>query len=124
MIALRAALCNFKAGGSAACVAAWSAFMGTFVSVGTRYKTGHTCEVSGHYRFDGYTDGTSTPSPRPEEMNIPLSREETRELKDAMDQLSLDAQFAARRIREKPSEELNDLRETLQGEIVDRSSSS
>jgi ElaB/YqjD/DUF883 family membrane-anchored ribosome-binding protein len=46
-------------------------------------------------------------------------REELRELRDSLDQYSLDAQWAARKIREKPTEELNELRETLQGEIVD-----
>jgi len=46
-------------------------------TVGTRYRTGQTCEVSGRYRFDGYTDGTSTPTPTAEEREIPLSRGET-----------------------------------------------
>ncbi len=46
-------------------------------TVGTRYKTGQKCEASGRYRFDGYTDGTTSPSPRPEEREIPLSRGET-----------------------------------------------
>ena len=43
----------------------------------TRYKTGQTCVTTGTYRFDGYTDGTSTPSPTPEEMEIDLERNET-----------------------------------------------
>lgn len=38
---------------------------------------------------------------------------------DSLDQFSIDATWAARRIREKPTEELTELRETLQGEIVD-----
>lgn len=46
-------------------------------------------------------------------------KEEMRELRDSLDQFSIDAQWAARKIREKPTEELNELRETLQGEIVD-----
>jgi chromosome segregation ATPase len=46
-------------------------------------------------------------------------REEMREFRDSLDQFSIDAQWAARKIREKPTEELNELRETLQGEIVD-----
>ena len=46
-------------------------------------------------------------------------REEMRELRHSMHQFSIDATWAARKIREKPSEELNELRETLQGEIVD-----
>lgn len=43
----------------------------------TRYKTGEECEVSGRYRFDGYTDGTNHPRPTKEEEEIPLSRGET-----------------------------------------------
>ena len=43
----------------------------------TRFKTGETCIVSGRYRFDGYTDGTWTPSPTAEEMEIPLTKGET-----------------------------------------------
>jgi len=46
-------------------------------------------------------------------------REEMREFRDSLDQFSIDAQWAARKIREKPTEELNELRETLQGELVD-----
>ena len=46
-------------------------------------------------------------------------REEMKELRDSLDQFSIDAQWAARKIREKPAEELTELRETLQGEIVD-----
>jgi hypothetical protein len=37
-----------------------------------RYKTGQVCPSKGNYRFDGYTDGTWTPSPTAEEMVIPL----------------------------------------------------
>lgn len=47
------------------------------VSTSTRFKTGQECNESGVYRFDGYTDGTSTPAPRSEEREIPLSRGET-----------------------------------------------
>ena len=43
----------------------------------TRFKTGEKCVVSGRYRFDGYTDGTHSPPPRPEEQEIPLSKGET-----------------------------------------------
>lgn len=43
----------------------------------TRFKTGQKCETSGAYRFDGYTDGTTTPAPKSEEQEIPLSRGET-----------------------------------------------
>jgi hypothetical protein len=46
-------------------------------------------------------------------------REELREFRDSMDQYSIDVQWAARKVREKPADELNELRETLQGELVD-----
>ncbi len=46
-------------------------------------------------------------------------REEMREFQDSLNQFSIDATWAARKIREKPTEELNELRETLQGELVD-----
>lgn len=42
-----------------------------------RYETGEECPRSGVWGFDGYTDGTSTPSPTAEERQIPLSRGET-----------------------------------------------
>jgi uncharacterized protein YoxC len=45
--------------------------------------------------------------------------EQTADFKDAVDQFSLDVQHVARKITDKPSEDLNELRETLQGEIVD-----
>ncbi|MFH1264120.1 MAG: YjzC family protein [Planctomycetota bacterium] len=45
-------------------------------STKTRWKTGEVCVFSGHYRWDGYLDGTRTPEPRPEEKEIPLSRGE------------------------------------------------
>ena len=51
--------------------------MSTPTQTRTRFKTGETCTVSGRYRFDGYTDGTSSPPPKPEEKEIPLSRGET-----------------------------------------------
>jgi hypothetical protein len=43
----------------------------------TRFKTGERCEVSGGYQFDGYSDGSTTPTPKPEEQEIPLSKGET-----------------------------------------------
>jgi len=46
-------------------------------------------------------------------------REEMKELHDSLNQFSIDATWAARKIREKPTEELNELRETMQGELVD-----
>lgn len=45
--------------------------------VGDRFKTGQTCEATGSYVFDGYLDGSSSPSPTAEERVIPLSRSET-----------------------------------------------
>ncbi len=45
--------------------------------VGDRFISGSKCETSGIYNFDGYTDGTSTPSPTAEERVISLSRTET-----------------------------------------------
>ena len=48
----------------------------TEVQIGARFKTGELCPVSGRYRFDGYLDGTHSPSPRAEEMEIPLSKGE------------------------------------------------
>jgi len=41
-----------------------------------RFKTGETCTVSGGYQFDGYTDGSGSPSPLPQERRIPVSRGE------------------------------------------------
>jgi len=49
--------------------------MATFTK--TRYKTGEKCVASGTFRFDGYTDGTHTPAPTPEECEIRLSAGET-----------------------------------------------
>lgn len=46
-------------------------------AIGTRFKTGQTNPESGRYRFDGYLDGTSSPAPKAEEREIPLSRTET-----------------------------------------------
>jgi hypothetical protein len=43
------------------------------VAIGTRFRTGQVNPVSGHFRFDGYLDGTSWPSPSPAERHIPLS---------------------------------------------------
>lgn len=42
-----------------------------------RFKTGEECPEKGSYRFDGYTDGTLTPSPTAEEREISLTRGET-----------------------------------------------
>ena len=45
--------------------------------IGDRFKTGQTCETSGSYVFDGYTDGSVQPAPTSEERVIPLSARET-----------------------------------------------
>jgi len=45
--------------------------------VRTRFKTGEQCEITGRYRWDGYLDGTYSPTPTREETEIPLSRGET-----------------------------------------------
>jgi hypothetical protein len=47
------------------------------VVIGSRFRTGQKSEESGRYRFDGYTDGTTSPAPTAEEREIPLSRGET-----------------------------------------------
>jgi len=44
---------------------------------GTRFQTGESCPESGRYRFDGYLDGTWSPSPTADEMEIYLSKNET-----------------------------------------------
>jgi hypothetical protein len=38
-----------------------------------RFHTGERCEISGRYDFDGYLDGTRTPTPREEEKRIPVA---------------------------------------------------
>lgn len=42
-----------------------------------RFHTGQTNTVSGDFEFDGYMDGTWSPSPTVNEQVIPLSRGET-----------------------------------------------
>ncbi|NMO14029.1 YjzC family protein [Pyxidicoccus fallax] len=44
--------------------------------VGDRFKTGDTCETSGIYAFDGYTDGMRTTTPTPGEQRITVSKGE------------------------------------------------
>lgn len=46
-------------------------------SIGDRFHTGQKCETTGSYVFDGYMDGTKTPSPTNEERVIRLSAGET-----------------------------------------------
>lgn len=38
-----------------------------------RGKTGERCQVSGVYQFDGYVDGSSSPTPTQDEREIALS---------------------------------------------------
>lgn len=45
--------------------------------VGDRFQTGQTCETSGLYVFDGYTDGTTIPLPPHDEQIIPSSKDQT-----------------------------------------------
>jgi len=42
-------------------------------STQVRCKTGQPCPKSGVYRFDGYLDGSSHPTPLPREREIPLA---------------------------------------------------
>jgi len=42
----------------------------------TRFKTGEESPWKARYRFDGYVDGTSSPRPTNEEMEIDLDRKE------------------------------------------------
>lgn len=44
--------------------------------VGTRFRTGQESPWHAEYRFDGYLDGTWTPSPTSEEMHIELEPNE------------------------------------------------
>lgn len=46
------------------------------MSIGDRYKTGQLSPASANYDWDGYTDGTKTPSPTNEEKKISLSKDE------------------------------------------------
>ena len=43
----------------------------------TRYKTGDKAPNKAWYNWDGYTDGSTTPSPTHEELKIPLETGET-----------------------------------------------
>lgn len=45
--------------------------------VGDRFKTSDKCSTTGSYVFDGYVDGSTSPSPTNEERVIPLSSGET-----------------------------------------------
>lgn len=46
-------------------------------NIGARFETGTKCTTSGSYVFDGYTDGTNSPSPTQEERVISLKNGET-----------------------------------------------
>lgn len=47
------------------------------MAIGTRYKTGETSPANAYYAWDGYTDGTRTPSPTDEERIIHLKNGKT-----------------------------------------------
>jgi len=46
------------------------------MSIGDRYKTGQLSPASANYDWDGYTDGSTMPSPTYEEKKISLSTNE------------------------------------------------
>lgn len=46
-------------------------------NIGDRFKTGQTCDTTGVYVFDGYTDGASGPQPTAEERVIDLRIDQT-----------------------------------------------
>ncbi|HEY0138074.1 MAG TPA: YjzC family protein [Nannocystis sp.] len=45
--------------------------------IGDRFKTGQTCDTSGIYGFDGYTDASAGPQPTQEERVITLRASQT-----------------------------------------------
>ena len=47
------------------------------MAIGERFKTGEISPANANYAWDGYTDGTSYPSPTNEERRIPLNKGET-----------------------------------------------
>ena len=46
------------------------------MAIGERFKTGQRSTAHAYYEWDGYTDGTRTPSPTAEEKKIKLETEE------------------------------------------------
>jgi hypothetical protein len=48
----------------------------TIPTIEPRRRTGEKCAIAGRYRFDGYVDTTSYPTPHPQEMEIPLEKED------------------------------------------------
>ncbi|WP_026906782.1 YjzC family protein [Paucisalibacillus globulus] len=47
------------------------------MAIGDRYKTGQISPANAYYSWDGYTDGTYSPSPTYEENKIKLENGET-----------------------------------------------
>lgn len=47
------------------------------MSIGDRFKTGQKSPANAYFAWDGYTDGTRTPSPTTEEEKIKLDNGET-----------------------------------------------
>ena len=43
------------------------------IRIGHRFMTGQVCGTTGDYDFDGYTDGSMSPTPTSEEKRIPLN---------------------------------------------------
>ena len=43
------------------------------MAIGSIFKTGETSPANANYQWVKYTDGTTSPSPTPEETKIPLS---------------------------------------------------
>ncbi|WP_407270400.1 YjzC family protein [Radiobacillus sp. PE A8.2] len=46
------------------------------MTIGDRYKTGQLSPANAYYKWDGYTDGTRSPSPTDEESKIKLEKSE------------------------------------------------
>jgi hypothetical protein len=42
-----------------------------------RFRTGEQCELTGQYDFDGYLDGSQTPTPHPKEQAVAFRIGET-----------------------------------------------
>jgi len=43
------------------------------IHIGHRFMTAQTCNTTGEYDFDGYTDGSMLPAPTTEEKRIPVN---------------------------------------------------
>lgn len=46
-------------------------------TINQRFKTGERCRETGSYEFDGFTDGSSSPHPSPDESEIMMSTGDT-----------------------------------------------